>query len=301
MLPTHPTSGYCDIQGRRRSIEDFHTVHLNPDMQHQFYGVFDGHLGNLASKYAASSFYQKIEECLSDVDQRIMSSQSNWKEDAKMKLIQSFEELHDGIINAVISSPAGGIMDESGTTATILYVTDLAVLIANVGDSRAILSQWSVDEKGNEHLTSFQLTVDHIASSKEERMQILERGGHISESGGIDRVNGILAVSRSLGDVKLAPYLSRTPHVFAVTKEEAFKQCGKVQSAEEEVLPCFIILASDGLWDVMSNQEAVDLAWQVMKGSKGGTAFQEAAEVLTQEAYVRGSSDNIGVCVVAIT
>ena len=40
MLPTHPTSGYCDIQGRRRSIEDFHTVHLNPDMQHQFYGVF---------------------------------------------------------------------------------------------------------------------------------------------------------------------------------------------------------------------------------------------------------------------
>ena len=193
-------------------------------------------------------------------------------------------------------------MDESGTTATILYVTDLAVLIAIVGDSRAILSQWSVGEKGNDHLTAFQLTVDHVASSKEERMQILERG-HISESGGIDRVNGILAVSRSLGDIKLAPYLSRTPHVFAVTKEEAYKHCGKVKSksAEEEILPCFIILASDGLWDVMSNQEAVDLAWHVMKENKGGTAFQEAAEVLTQEAYVRGSSDNIGVCVVAIT
>ena len=40
MLPTHSTSGYCDIQGRRRTIEDFHTIHLNEN--HQFYGIFDG-------------------------------------------------------------------------------------------------------------------------------------------------------------------------------------------------------------------------------------------------------------------
>ena len=75
-------------------------------------------------------------------------------------------------------------------------------------------------------------------------------------------------------------------------------------------MPCFIILASDGLWDVMNNQEAVDLVEQVIQKydsvneigwEEHGGAFQEAAEVLTQEAYVRGSTDNIGVCVVAIT
>jgi len=281
----------------RKTIEDFHTVHLNPE--HQFYGVFDGHLGNLASKYAASFFYQKVSTCLSKINETIHTSQTTWKEGAASKLIQSFEEIHQGIIGAIMSSP-GGVMDESGTTATILYVTELAVIVANVGDSRAIMSGWSVDAKGNDQMSAVQLTVDHVASSNKEQAQILERGGFISESGGIDRVNGSLAVSRSLGDAKLASFLSRTPHVFAMTKEEARDICGKGKTEEDHSLPCFIILASDGLWDVMSNQEAVDLAWQVIKGHHSGTSYQEAAEVLTQEAYVRGSSDNIGVCIVAI-
>ena len=68
----------------------------------------------------------------------------------------------------------------------------------------------------------------------------------------------------------------------------------------KQSLPCFIILASDGLWDVMSNQEAVDLAWQVVTEHESSTAYQKAAEVLTQEAYVRGSLDNIGVCIIAV-
>lgn len=93
---------------------------------HQFYGVFDGHLGNLASKFAASSFYHKIEGCLSDVD-RSIRNQSSWKEDVTSKITKVFEDLHRGIIKAVTSSP-GGIMDESGTTATILYVTSLATV-----------------------------------------------------------------------------------------------------------------------------------------------------------------------------
>ena len=157
------------------------------------------------------------------------------------------------------------------------------------------MSQWS---NGND-ISAIQLTVDHVASSAVEQKKIIERGGFISQSGGIDRVNGILAVSRSLGDIKLAPFLSQTPHILALTKEEALEQCGN--SMVTTGVPCFIILASDGLWDVMSNKEAVDLAWQVIKENKSGTAYQEAAAVLTQEAYVRGSSDNIGVCVLAIT
>lgn len=216
--------------------------------------------------------------------------------------MRSFEDLHHGIIEAVNTSP-GGIMDESGTTATIVYVTQLAVIVANVGDSRAVLSRWIVDEEelGHSHITALQLTVDHVASSTEERAQVIERGGFVSESGGIDRVNGSLAVSRSLGDVKLAPFLSRTPHVLALTREEVYAKCSSDEIAKHNgPSPCFIILASDGLWDVISNQEAVDLAWQVIGGNDSGTAYQEAAEVLTQEAYVRGSTDNIGVCVVAI-
>ncbi len=286
--PSH-SSFHC-----RKTIEDFHTVHLNP--LHEFYGIFDGHLGNLASKYASSSFHEKIETVLYDLDTQIQTSQSTWREDVSTKISQSFEDLHHGIIKAVTSSP-GGIMDESGTTATILLVTELAVIVANVGDSRAVMSQWSIDEKGNSFITAMQLTVDHVASLVSERVQILERGGFISESGGIDRVMGSLAVSRSLGDIKLASVLSRAPHVLALEKEEVYLHCGTKHTSST---PCFIVVASDGLWDVIDNREAVELAWQAIQGNENGTAYQDAAEVLAQEAYVRGSSDNIGVCVVAI-
>jgi len=131
MLPHHPTSGYCDIQGRRKTIEDFHTVHLNEDQQ--FYGMFDGHLGNLASKYAAKYFNKEIEDRLVDVDDMIRRHPKNWQEYVESRIVESFEDIHRGIIKAVESSP-GGVMDESGTTSTFVFLTGLAVIIANVGD-----------------------------------------------------------------------------------------------------------------------------------------------------------------------
>lgn len=301
MLPTHPTSGYCDIQGRRRTIEDFHTVHLHAS--HQFYGVFDGHLGNLASKYAASSFYDEVKKKLSNLDEIIRLNEVDWKKHIKNGLSKSFEDIHQGILKAVASSP-DGVMNESGTTATILYVTELSIVVANVGDSRAVMPSWTRNTEGQEDVTPLQLTIDHVASSFEEQIEIKKRGGFVSSAGGVLRVNGNLAVSRSLGDTKLSPYLSRVPHVFALTKNEAKERCGQHSNLPELDIvdtPCFIVLASDGLWDVMSNQEAVDMVVQVIRANKGNSAYQEAAELLTQESYVRGSLDNIGVCVVAIS
>ena len=302
MLPTHSTSGYCDIQGRRRTIEDFHSMHLSQN--HQFYGIFDGHMGNIASKFSASSFYNEVRESLSTIDNEIKSSNSDlkWKERVKFNMEQSFYNLHEGILEAIDSSSTG-VMREAGTTATILHVTDLAVVIANVGDSRAVLSSWSHNGK-NEKVTGIQLTVDHVASSLEEQDKVIERGGFISKSGGIDRVNGSLAVSRSLGDVKLAPYLSQLPHVLAQTKDEVHKSCRNNDQSTppglDHDVPCFIIVASDGLWDVVDNQEAVEFVTQVLRGSKDSSSYQTAAQLLTQEAYVRGSSDNIGVLIVAL-
>ena len=306
MLPAHPTSGYCDIQGRRKVIEDFHTIHLNPSPQYQFYGVFDGHNGNLASKYAASLFHKQLVQRLSDLDDDVMND-INWKDEVHSEMIDAFHDLHEGIMRAVKSSP-GGVMRNSGTTATILYVTKHAVIVANVGDSRAVLSKGASFDGS---VTAIQLTVDHVASSLDERKHIEKLGGFVSSAGGIDRVNGTLAVSRSLGDANLAPVLSRIPHVVAMSTEDIRRQCENneiITSVEPNNLPCFIVLASDGLWDVMSNEEAVEMVVQVMQkfdphhgiSWENGGAFQGAAQMLTQEAYVRGSTDNIGVCVVAV-
>ena len=307
MLPSHPTSGYCDIQGRRRVIEDFHTVHLEKD--HQFFGVFDGHNGNLASKYAASELYKEFVKHLGDIDDDVKNG-TDWKKEVEDEMNQSFEQLHRGVLDAIKSYPTGAVMSKSGTTATALFVTEYAVIVASVGDSRAVLSVGTSFNSHNQ-ASSIQLTFDHVASDNDERKRIESLGGTLSSRGGVLRVNGTLVLSRSIGDAHLEEFLSRKPNVVTMTKQEVKDRCKLSKTVNDEnEMPCFIILASDGLWDVFTNQEAVDLVEQVIqkydpKKGEGweanGGAFQEAAEVLTQEAYVRGSTDNIGVCVVAIT
>ena len=87
------------------------------------------------------------------------------------------------------------------------------------------------------------LTKDHKADDVAERRLVLSRGGKVTyPCGGIGRVNGNLAVTRSLGDRKHKPYVSSEPEL----------GCHAICSGDE-----FVILASDGLWDVLTDQAAV--------------------------------------------
>ena len=300
LLPAHPLSGYCDIQGRRRTIEDFHSIHLHPS--HQYYGVFDGHMGNLASKYAASVFYHEVQAGLGN--HIATDDRAGWKCEVEQTMKDIFEKVHQNLLRAV-TNRAVAAMDQSGTTATFVYVTEEALIVASVGDSRAIVS--SMDE--NRELKALQLTKDHVASDPSEKELVESRGGRVDPGEQVARVEGKLAITRSLGDAALARYLSREPHVVAMTKKELYDNvCGELS------FPCFVVLASDGLWDVMSNQEVIDMVAEEIESFEDIEAedenddddweelgvFQKAAERLTHEAYVRGSTDNIGVCVVAI-
>ena len=233
MLPAHPTSGYCDLQGRRRTIEDFHSIHLNPSMQ--FYGIFDGHTGNLASKYAASTLYHQLKGRMADLNE-VARNDEHWKIVVEHNITQAFADIHEQFLDAASLVPKGS-MDQSGTTATALLVTDEAVVVASLGDSRAILS--STNHKTGK-MSAIQLTKDHVASDPTEKELIQQRGGFISASGGIDRVNGTLAITRSIGDANLAPLLSRIPLVVSMTRSEIKNLCGRGH------LPCFVVLASDG-------------------------------------------------------
>lgn len=305
MLPAHSNSGYCDIQGRRPSIEDFHAVHLLH--ARQFYGIFDGHLGNLASKYAASFLHKELasrldESRLGDVDD------INWKEKVEVAVSASFSTVHKNFLDALELSPFG-FMDNSGTTATTAIVSNTSVIIASLGDSRAVISSRRPDKVGIIELSAIQLTKDHQASDPAERLMVESRGGKVVKVNSVDRVNGVLVITRSIGDSNLAHLLSRQPQVIAMTRHEINSICGS-SYVDVEKHPCFLIVASDGLWDTMSNQEAVDMVAEVIfeettKSTIGGSwretaGFQKAAEALTIESYVRGSMDNIGVCIVAL-
>lgn len=221
-------------------------------------------------------------------------------------MTNAFADLHDAYLDAMKNIPST-MMNKSGTTATALFLTKKAVIIASVGDSRAVLSVGASFHASVDDTDAIQLTVDHVASNPFERKEVERRGSYVSEQGGTLRVNGTLVLTRSIGDAHLAQYLSRSPHVTSMTVQEVTEKCrhSSLTNYSDEDMPCFIILASDGLWDVFSNKEAVQMVALTLQpygqSWKEKGAMQEAAERLTQEAYVRGSMDNIGVCVVAVT
>ncbi|MEW5311417.1 MAG: hypothetical protein WDW38_003133 [Sanguina aurantia] len=154
---------------------------------------------------------------------------------------------------------------DDGCTAVTALLVGQRLLVANVGDSRAVLCRAG---KG------VALSVDHKPNSKDERARIEGAGGVVVWAG-TWRVGGVLAVSRAFGDRPLKRYVIATPHM-----------------RDEHLTPDdeFLILASDGLWDVMSNQDSVALIRDVID-------VEKAAKRLTDEAFARGSADNIS-CVV---
>lgn len=315
MLPAHTYSGHCDIQGRRMVMEDFHAVRLSPEVQ--FYAIFDGHNGNFASKFVASCIYDEISSRLPLAPGpaiQLGPVGDGWKEETIRGVKEAFVAVHDRLLEATRLAPHE-ILRQSGTTATIAIFSNRTLVIASIGDSRAVLSSRSRSSDGEDpmvKLKAIQLTVDHVASDDDEQVLVRERGGSIQRVNGVYRVNGTLAITRSLGDANLSPVLSREAFVIPLSMDEVHQLCGHVTEDE----PCFVIIASDGLWDTMSNDEAVELVAQYVSSSSSNNnhshidkertkwyesaAFQRAAEALTLEAYVRGSSDNIGVCVVAI-
>ncbi|EPS58070.1 hypothetical protein M569_16747, partial [Genlisea aurea] len=158
-------------------------------------------------------------------------------------------------------------LGRGGSTAVTAIVVDGKELwVANVGDSRAVVCH----DGGN----ADQLTVDHEPQT--ERRRIERQGGFVTAiPGDVPRVDGQLAVARTFGDGNLKRHLSSEPDFRSL----------RIESNTE-----FVILASDGLWKVMNNEEAVNLVRNIKDP-------QVAARHLTAEALARKSKDDIS-CIV---
>ena len=168
-----------------------------------------------------------------------------------------------------------------GTTAVVALVGSRMIYVANCGDSRAVLC------RDNQAIA---LTDDHKAAREDETARVEAAGGQILFWNGV-RVMGLLAVSRAIGDHSLRPYVIAEPEVTIVNRHTS-----------DELL----IMASDGLWDVMNNQEACNLAKKCLlrarqRGSSRQSAARVAATVLTRAAVDRGSRDNVTVVIVDLT
>jgi len=159
----------------------------------------------------------------------------------------------------------------SGTTATLCMHRDSVLYVAHVGDSRAVLAKLVGDDIRSEDLTK-----DHKPTEDSERRRILAKGGQVKRlEGDIPHrvfVSGKLypglAMTRSIGDaVGTTAGVTSTPEVKSMKMQRDWK---------------FLLLCSDGVWEVMKSQEAVDM---IKKYSP--LEAQTAAEALCSEAWNR--------------
>jgi len=134
--------------------------------------------------------------------------------------------------------------------------------------------------------TAIRLTRDHKPYIEEERLRIEKSGGFVLNAYGCSRVNGFLAMSRAIGD-HLLPAVISDPDV-----------CLLHRHRQDE----FLICATDGLWDVMTDIEACDMTRKCLaraeaKGARKLSA-RVAANVLLKAALDKGRTDNITIAVV---
>uniref|UniRef100_A0A8D8RUH1 Protein phosphatase 1L n=1 Tax=Cacopsylla melanoneura TaxID=428564 RepID=A0A8D8RUH1_9HEMI len=178
------------------------------------------------------------------------------------------------LVDQQIVETAKKTYDVAGSTALIAVLEGTRLIVANVGDSRGVMC----DSKGN----AIPLSFDHKPQQMRERKRIKEAGGFIAFNG-VWRVAGILATSRALGDYPLKDKRLVIADPDILTFDLADHK------------PQFLILASDGLWDIFSNEEAVNF----IKQRLGEELF--GAKSLTLQAYYKGSLDNITVVVINLT
>jgi protein phosphatase 1L len=157
--------------------------------------------------------------------------------------------------------------NDDGCTATTAILVGRRLVTGHIGDSRAVIGEGG---------TATPLTDDHKPNRPDERSRIETVGGTVIHAG-TWRVGGVLAVSRSFGDRQLKQWVVSHPEI----REDLM----------HSTTSCLIV-ASDGIWDVVDNQEAINIVAQHEDA-------ESAAKALATVAYEQGSYDNIS-CVVCL-
>ncbi|XP_026655882.2 protein phosphatase 2C 51-like [Phoenix dactylifera] len=278
--------GAVSLIGRRREMEDAVVV-APPGFAvaargYDFFGVYDGHGGAWVAQACRERLHVVLAEVVAAAGEERGEGEEGeegrrWKE----AMATSFLRVDGEVSEAAAGSGAEAAERTVGSTAVVAVVGSRRIVVANCGDSRAVLSRGGV---------AVALSSDHKPDRPDEMERVEAAGGRVINWNGY-RVLGVLATSRSIGDYYLKPYVTSEPEVNVIDRTE-----------KDE----FLILASDGLWDVVSNEVACRLARRCLSGRTArmfpeavtGRSAAEAAALLAELAISRGSKDNISVVVV---
>ncbi|XP_048435403.1 protein kinase and PP2C-like domain-containing protein isoform X2 [Pyrus x bretschneideri] len=263
-LAYHPVLSWGSFAtcGRRETMEDTHFLlpHVCNERDIHVFGIFDGHRGAAAAEFSARAFPGFLQAISS------ISSPRSALFEAFIKTDIAFRAELD------ISRKSKRVIQKDwhpGCTAAAALIVRNKLIVANAGDCRTILC------RAGHPLV---LSKDHVASCLEERDRVISAGGDVRWQVDNWRVGrAALQVTRSIGDDDLKPAVTAEPEITET-----------ILSPEDE----YLVMASDGLWDVVSNAEVVNIIRDTVK--EPGMCSKR----LATEAAERGSKDNITVIVV---
>ncbi|MED6205934.1 hypothetical protein PIB30_022383 [Stylosanthes scabra] len=266
--------GFISVIGRRRVMED--AVRVLPAFVlaedccsggYDFFAIYDGHGGSMVANACRERLHVLLAE-----EMKAAAAALDWHRMMCSCFMKMDQEIGGGDGND--NNVAGG--NTMGSTATVVVVGKEEIVVGNCGDSRAVLC------RGGEAVP---LSRDHKPDREDEKERIEAAGGRVIDWNG-NRVLGVLATSRSIGDHCMKPFVISQPEI---------KVWRRTDSDE------FVVVASDGLWDVVSNSLACQVVRSCLCGKTSVTTTADAAASLLAElAMARGSKDNITVIVVQL-
>eukprot|EP01130_Rhizamoeba_saxonica_P002323 TRINITY_DN1214_c0_g1_i2.p1 TRINITY_DN1214_c0_g1~~TRINITY_DN1214_c0_g1_i2.p1 ORF type:complete len:339 (-),score=71.79 TRINITY_DN1214_c0_g1_i2:1107-1994(-) len=226
-------------------------------------GVFDGHQGSRCSEFLSENFHIGMDQVFRDLTEE---NNHQWELNDNIIIERIEHKFHEIDANFLDLARENDIPD--GSTCCSAIVRGRKLYILNTGDSRAVICQ------GDEAIL---LTTDHHPDVPEEKERIEACGGQIVGK----RVQGMLSVSRSFGDIDYK-------------ESEKYKDLIIVDPVVEvyDITPetKYILLACDGFWEKLSATEAVTL---VNRRLLEQVPLTDIVSGLVKTAYDLGSGDNI--------
>ncbi|GAV62193.1 PP2C domain-containing protein [Cephalotus follicularis] len=246
-----------------------------------FIGVYDGHGGPETARYINNHMFQHLK--------RFTAEQKSMSVDVIRKAYQATE---DGFLSVVTKQwPVKPQIAAVGSCCLVSIICGGTLYIANVGDSRAVLGRFV---KATGEVIAIQLSAEHnvaIESVRQEMHSLHSDDPHIVVlKHNVWRVKGLIQISRSIGDVYLkkaefnreplyAKFRLREPIKKPILSSEPSISMHELQPHDQ-----FLIFASDGLWEHLSNQEAVDI---VQNHPRNGSARRLVKAALQEAAKKR--------------
>ncbi|KAM6597414.1 hypothetical protein CsatA_007938 [Cannabis sativa] len=239
-------------RGRREAMEDRYSVGLN--LQGDPKQAFFGVFDGHGGSKAAAFAADNLEK---NVLAELVSKDGD-------------DHIEEAVKHGYLNTDSDFLKEDfrGGSCCVTALIRKGNLVVSNAGDCRAVMSRGGAAEA---------LTSDHRPSREDEKERIENTGGYVDLCRGVWRIQGSLAVSRGIGDRHLKQWVIAEPETRVL----------QIKPEHE-----FLILASDGLWDKVSNQEAVD----TVRGFCVGVEKPEplfACKKLVEVAASRGSFDDI--------